>query len=130
MHVLVHACLWAAWVGVLPADRPPCTEVLGSLLGAGGETSGTSGARLGTSPQPGRGFTWGNSNPFTLRQCLVQAGAEEDAQGQQRAAHPSGWLGLHVGPGASEDDFKVAQAVGPLVQQHTCRRGFFKAEVV
>lgn len=39
-----------------------------------------------------------------------------------------GWFGLHMGPGASEDNVKVAQAVGLLVQQRICSRGFFKAE--
>lgn len=33
-----------------------------------------------------------------------------------------------MGPGASEDNVKVSQAVGLLVQQRICSRGFFKAE--
>lgn len=40
------------------------------------------------------------------------------------------WFGLHMGPGASEDNVEVAQAVGLLVQQCICSRGFFKAEFV
>lgn len=71
-----------------------------------------------------------NLNSFFM---MVKVGDEEDMQGQQSGKSGTHWLrcfGLHMAPGVSEDNFEVAQAVGHLVQQCTCSRGLFKAEIV
>ena len=98
----------------------------------GDETLGISGARLGTGPQPAQGFARGNSNLFvpTVPRARQGRGGHTRTANSRRAAHRFGRFGLHMGPGTSEDNFKVAQAVGYLVQQCACSKCFFKAEIV
>lgn len=80
--------------------------------------------------EPEQAFAQRNLNPFFL---MVEVGDEEDAQEMQSCKKATHWLrcfGLHMAPDVSEDNFEVAQAVGHLVQQYTCSRCLFKAEIV
>lgn len=116
--------------GKPPAEVPPNCQTHLRETAQKGWGHFLRGMRNWESLEPDQALEQRNLNPFFL---MVQVRDKEDTQGKQsgkRAAHLLRCFGLHTAPDVSAENFKVAQAVGHPVQQCTCSRGLFKAEIV